>query len=95
MHPTVEELIGRDTVNTLPPKTIDAFRDHGEARESLTESVAEAQAHIASLADIGIDFDEVTTQLQREGVEKFVRPFDQLLETLERKREALAEGVSA
>jgi transaldolase len=91
----VEELIGARTVNTVPPKTIDAFRDHGVARDSLTEEVAHAQEQIDALDALGIDLNQATEELQREGVEKFVRPFDQLLETLERKRQTLAQGVSA
>jgi len=90
----VEELIGAETVNTMPPKTIEAFRDHGEARASLTENVALARAQIDALDALGIDLGQATGELQREGVEKFVRPFDQLLETLGRKRQALAQGVS-
>jgi transaldolase len=89
----VEELVGERTVNTVPPKTVDAFRDHGEVRASLTEDVALAQSQVDALADLGIDFSKVTEDLQSEGVEKFVRPFDQLMETLENKRRALAEGV--
>lgn len=91
----VEELIGPNTVNTLPPKTIEAFRDHGRVRTSLTENVDLAERQIASLSGLGVDFDAVTTDLQREGVEKFVEPFDQLLETLDRKRQALAAGAGA
>jgi transaldolase len=90
----VEELIGEQTVNTVPPKTIDAFRDHGKARGSLTENVELAQQQVGALNSLGIDFTQATEELQREGVEKFVRPFDQLLETLERKRQAVAESVS-
>jgi transaldolase/transaldolase/glucose-6-phosphate isomerase len=91
----VEELIGPQTVNTLPPATIEAFRDHGRVRTSLTENVDLAERQIASLADFGIDFDAVTADLQREGVEKFVQPFDQLLETLDRKRLELAAGAGS
>jgi len=91
----VEELVGSQTVNTVPPKTIDAFRDHGEVRPSLTESVDEAARRIAALEDLGIDFDALTADLQSEGVEKFVQPFDQLLETLERKRQELAASAGS
>lgn len=91
----VEELVGPQTVNTVPPKTIEAFRDHGEVRASLTEGVDEAARRVAALADVGIDFDGVTSELQSEGVEKFVQPFDQLLETLQRKRGELAASIGA
>lgn len=89
----VEELIGPQTVNTLPPKTIDAFRDHGRVRTTLTEAVDLAQSRLDLLADLGIDFDAVTAELQREGVEKFARPFDQLLGTLEQKCQVLAASA--
>jgi transaldolase len=86
----VEELIGPRTVNTLPPETLEAFREHGEARPSLSEGVAEAEGRLARLADLGIDLGEVTADLQREGIEKFSQPFEKLLTTLESKRSALA-----
>jgi transaldolase len=85
----VEELIGPNTVNTIPPDTLDAFRDHGECRDSLVEDVAGARRRVAALADLGIDLDQVTAALQREGVEKFVQPFDTLLASLAATREAL------
>lgn len=91
----VEELVGPETVNTVPPKTIEAFRDHGVVRASLTEDVGGARARIEALSDLGIDLDRATAELQREGVEKFVRPYDQLLDTLERKRQTLVESVRA
>ncbi len=78
----VEPLIGDLTVNTLPEKTIDAFRDHGRAAGTLTGGVDEARRTMAELAAVGIDLDEVTDQLLAEGVEKFAVPFDQLLASL-------------
>lgn len=78
----VEPLIGDLTVNTLPEKTIDAFRDHGRVAGTLTEGVDEARRTMAELADVGIELDEVTDQLLAEGVEKFAVPFDQLLASL-------------
>ena len=86
----VEELIGPDTVNTLPPQTIEAFRDHGRVRQSLTEAMDEAQAQLDRLAELGVDLEQVTEELQSEGVEKFSQPFDRLLATLEEKRQSLA-----
>ena len=85
----VEELIGPNTVNTVPPETLEAFRDHGESRPSLTEDVAAARGAVAALADLGLDLAALTEELQREGVEKFVQPFDALLATLAAKRDAL------
>ncbi|WP_419859759.1 transaldolase [Candidatus Palauibacter sp.] len=78
----VEPLIGDLTVNTLPEKTIDAFRDHGRVAGTLTDGVDEARRTMAELASVGIELDEVTDQLLAEGVEKFAVPFDQLLASL-------------
>ncbi|MCY3598355.1 MAG: transaldolase [Gemmatimonadetes bacterium] len=78
----VEPLIGDLTVNTLPEKTIDAFRDHGRVAGTLTEGVDEARRAMAELAAVGIELDEVTDQLLAEGVEKFAVPFDRLLASL-------------
>ena len=90
-----EELIGAETVNTLPPATLEAFRDHGRVRRSLEEGLAEADEPLRRLADLGIDLDAVTTELQSEGVQKFAEPFDRLLASLEEKRAALAAAVAA
>ena len=81
----VEPLIGDLTVNTLPEKTIDAFRDHGRAAGTLTEGVDEARRAMAELAAVGIELDAVTDQLLAEGVEKFAVPFDRLLASLEER----------
>ena len=86
----VEELVGPETVNTIPPATLEAFRDHGEARPSLEEDWEGAAETLRSLGERGIDLDEVTETLQREGLEKFAGPFDELLAALETKRLALA-----
>jgi len=75
----VEELIGEDTVNTVPPATYDAFRDHGRVRRSLTGGLEEAHDTMDSLARIGIDFDAVTARLLDDGVGLFVDAFDTLL----------------
>lgn len=83
----VEELIGPDTVNTMPPDTLDAFRDHGQVRgPTILEGVDEAKAQLHKLAELGIDLDDITEQLQRDGVKKFQEPFDELFEGLEEKR---------
>ena len=75
----VEELIGPDTVNTMPPATIDAFRDHGRLRNSLTEDVAGAQKVMDDLAHAGIAIKEVTNKLTDDGVKLFADAFDKLL----------------
>jgi transaldolase / glucose-6-phosphate isomerase len=76
----VEELIGRDTVDTIPPATFDAFRDHGKVRPSLTENVDEAAKVMANLQKAGISMQEVTDKLVVDGVKLFADAFKQLLE---------------
>ena len=76
----VEELIGADTVDTIPPATFDAFRDHGKLRPSLTEDVAGAAKTMATLAEVGISMKEVTDKLVVDGVKLFADAFAQLLE---------------
>jgi transaldolase/glucose-6-phosphate isomerase len=89
----VETLIGEETVNTIPPRTLDAFRDHGTvAGQTVTDDLGRAQEVLDGLAEAGIDLDDVTETLQERGVEKFVRPFDDLMETLDAKRTAIVEG---
>jgi transaldolase / glucose-6-phosphate isomerase len=85
----VEELIGAETVNTMPPATMDAFRDHGKARASLEENVDEAEERMAALQRAGISIDAVTDQLVEEGVQLFANAFDELLGAVSRKRTAL------
>jgi transaldolase len=85
----VEELIGPDTVNTMPFETIDAFQDHGVVRETLTEGVDEARALLQELEAAGIEYDDVTETLEREGVQKFSDSFASLLEGIDAKRAAL------
>ncbi len=86
----VEPLVGANTVNTMPPSTIDAFLDHGEIDpEALTTDVDEARADIEALAALGIDFDQVTADLQVEGVRKFADSYDDLLATVSEKMAAL------
>lgn len=97
----VEELIGRNTINTMPKNTLDAFKDHGVVRpDTIEENVDEAFAHIRRLQDAGIDFAAVTNQLQEEGVKLFSDAFKKANDTLAQKREKfLAEkrqqGVAA
>ncbi|MFZ1006302.1 MAG: transaldolase [Candidatus Sulfotelmatobacter sp.] len=80
----IEELIGPDTVNTMPPATIDAFRDHGKLRNSLTEDVAGAQKVMSDLAKAGIAISEVTTKLTNDGVKLFADAFHKLLAVVEK-----------
>jgi transaldolase len=85
----VEELIGPDTVNTMPEETIKDFQDHGEPRARLESELVQARKVFDDLAAAGVDYDDVTDTLEREGVEKFAGAFDELLGALEEKRSAL------
>ena len=80
----VEELIGPDTVNTLPMATLDAFRDHGQAKTTLRAGVDRAEGHMVRLRAMGIDFDAVTAQLLEEGLRLFSQAFDSLLASVEK-----------
>lgn len=86
----VEELIGPDTVNTMPQATLDAFREHGVVAETLTKDVDQARRQLAALEAEGIHMAEVTTQLETEGVRAFADSFDALYQALDEKRQALA-----
>jgi transaldolase len=81
----VEELIGPDTVNTMPLVTLEAFADHGDVERTVDRDLDAARADLAALAELGIDLDRVTEQVQVEGVEKFVVPFRSLLQSIEQK----------
>ncbi len=80
----VEELIGPDTVNTIPPNTFDAFRDHGHPRQSLTENIPAAQQTMDTLAKVGISIKDVTDKLTADGVKLFAEAFDKLLAAVEK-----------
>jgi transaldolase/glucose-6-phosphate isomerase len=81
----VEALIGPETVNTMPLETLNAYRDHGNPAPRLEEAVEEARCILAQLPEAGIDLEAVTQQLEKEGVQKFIVPFDRLMATLEEK----------
>jgi len=78
----VEALIGPDTVNTAPLETLDAYRDHGDPKVRLEQDVKEARLVLERLPQLGINIDHVTRQLEDDGVAKFNKPFDQLMDTL-------------
>jgi transaldolase len=82
----VEDLIGPETVNTLPTATLDAFRDHGRPHDGLIEGMATAQSTLEALGQVGIDLDAVTTELQQAGVAAFADSFDELMTALEETR---------
>jgi transaldolase len=85
----VEELIGPDTVDTMPRETLEAFLDHGRVRDSLTEDVDGARRTLEAFAAAGIDYDDVVETLEREGVEKFAKSFEQLFADVEAKRDQM------
>src|SRR5215470_15446606 len=80
----VEELIGPNTVDTVPPATLAAFREHGEVRRSLDEDLPGVRRTLRELADVGVDLRQVTAELEEEGVAQFAKSFDSLLQTLDR-----------
>ena len=83
----IEALIGPETINTMPLDTLDAYRDHGQPALRLEEGIAEAHRVLNDLSELGLTLDDVTRQLEKEGVQKFNDPFDALMETLEKKCE--------
>jgi transaldolase len=86
----VEELIGPDTVNTMPKETIEAFQDHGEVAPTLEQGIDEAKRVFEQIKEAGVDYDDVTATLEREGVEKFAESFTELLEGIRSKSGELA-----
>jgi transaldolase len=84
----VEPLIGSGTINTMPLETLEAYRDHGQPALTLGEALAEAQATLGHMPALGIDLDQVTQQLEDEGITKFNKAFDLLMEALQRARQA-------
>jgi transaldolase len=86
----IDTLIGKDTVNTMPPKTMDAFRDHGTAAETITQDVDAAKHVLAEAERLGLDLNGVTGKLVEEGVASFVKAFDDLLGSIAKKQPAAA-----
>ncbi len=84
----VDALIGPDTINTMPRETLEAYRDYGNPALRLEDNLEEAHKNIDRLAELGIDLDRVTRQLEEEGIEKFNKPYDSLISNLEKKRES-------
>jgi transaldolase len=85
----VEELIGPDTVNTMPRETVEAFEDHGTVERTLDRDIEGARRVLELFAEAGVEYDEVVETLEREGVEKFAKSFRDLFSDLESKRDAL------
>jgi transaldolase len=89
----VEQLIGPDTVNTMPPATIDAFRDHGEVARTVDAAFTVAERTIAELGAVGVDLGDVTAKLLRDGLASFQKSFDTLLSGLDKKSAALGREM--
>jgi transaldolase len=85
----VEELIGPETVNTMPRETVEAFQDHGRVERTLDRDIEGARRIFELLAEAGVDYDDVVETLEREGVEKFAKSFRDLFADIEAKRDAL------
>jgi transaldolase/glucose-6-phosphate isomerase len=91
----VEALIGPDTIDTMPPKTLDAFRDHGRVAATLASGEAQAVAVLREADALGLDLDRVTDKLVEDGVALFGKAFDDLRKALDDKRRRLGEKASA
>ncbi|PKO07651.1 MAG: transaldolase [Chloroflexi bacterium HGW-Chloroflexi-3] len=85
----VEELIGENTVNTMPPQTLDAFRDHGKAEIKIRINIVDAREIFSALDNLGIDMDDVTQALENEGVKSFEKAFVSLLETINHRKNSI------
>ncbi len=89
----IDALIGKDTVNTIPPAALKAFKDHGTVANTLPDGLDEVDAIFDMLAEVGVDMEQVTKRLQDDGVELFSESFNSLLSRVEAKRNVLATGV--
>jgi transaldolase len=89
----VDNLIGPDTVNTVPPATLEAFRDHGVAEVTITRGLEEAQDAINQLESMGISMDVVTQELEAEGVKAFADAFEQLLKTIDERSKSAVSSL--
>jgi transaldolase / glucose-6-phosphate isomerase len=90
----VDELIGKDTVNTMPPATIDAFRDHGKAEATIEKDVDKAEAHMNELQNLSINFKEITQKLTKDGVDSFAESFRDLLNTIDKKKVEIISSLA-
>ena len=89
----IEELIGNNTVNTVPPATLTAYKDHGKPAERITKNIDEAKAQMKKLADIGIDFIDITKKLTGDGVVLFSNSFKELMNEIENKKNEILKNV--
>jgi transaldolase len=91
----IESVIGPNTINTVPVETLNAYRDHGDAKNTLEHDVQLAGWVLSRLPELGIDIDAVTRQLEKEGVEKFCESFDKLMETLKQRSSPYTTGAAS
>jgi len=91
----LEELIGDNTVNTVPPKTLDAYKDHGKPEVRITKNVDEAGTQMKKLHELGIDFIEITKKLTEDGVVLFANSFQELMDEIENKKNNILRGVTS
>jgi len=91
----VDNLIGPDTVNTVPANTLDAFRDHGQASLTLEDDIAASRAQFEALATLEISMAEVTTQLEREGVDKFIQAYEAVLKTIRNRAKPIRKELGS
>jgi transaldolase/glucose-6-phosphate isomerase len=89
----IEELIGPDTVNTMPDQTIEAFLDHGRVERAIDDNMDKARQQLQALEDIGVSLDQITTELTVEGVESFTKSFDTLAGVISKKRDEIMAGA--
>ena len=89
----VEELIGDNTVNTMPPQTLDSFRDHGKAKETITQGVKEAEVLLSQLESLGISMEDVTQKLEDDGVKSFADAFLSMLETIKDRKASMQKEL--
>ena len=80
----IESLIGLDTINTIPVETMDAYRDHGKPEARIEREAENSRRLLNELSELGINIDELTQQLEDDGIEKFNQSFDKLMETLQK-----------
>ena len=91
----LEALIGPDTINSVPPETLEAFRDHGHANVTITEAVSEAEEVVGKLQAMEINLRSIGMELTEQGVEKFEKSYDDLVSSLDNKRKELLRRSSA
>jgi len=88
----VDCLIGPDTVNTVPPATLQAFIDHGQVALTVDKDLEGARSRLTRLAELGVNLDSITNQLLEDGVDAFAKPFERLMRSIQSKMDKLPHG---